>query len=52
MPAPVVEGELEKTTETTTTNTEVDYEAVRALIQEYQERIEELVKMLPENEKK
>ena len=52
MPAPVVEGELEKTTETTTTNTEVDYEAVRALIQEYQERIDELVKMLPENEKK
>ncbi len=50
LPGPVVEGELEK--EKVTTEREVDYEAVRALIQEYQERINELVKMLPENEKK
>ncbi len=47
LPGPVVEGELEK--EKVTTETEVDYEAVRALIQEYQERINELAKMLPEN---
>ena len=50
LPAPVVEGELEK--EKVTTETEVDYEAVRALIQEYKERINELAKMLPENDKK
>lgn len=50
LPAPVVEGELEK--EKVTTETEVDYEAVRALIQEYQERINELAKMLPESDKK
>lgn len=47
LPAPVVEGELEK--EKVTTEKEVDYEAVRALIQEYQQRIEELAKMLPES---
>ena len=47
LPGPVVEGDLEK--EKVTTETEVDYEAVRALIQEYQERINELAKMLPEN---
>lgn len=47
LPAPVNEGNLEK--EKVTTEKEVDYEAVRALIQEYQERIDELVKMLPEN---
>lgn len=50
LPGPVVEGELEK--EIVTTETEVDYEAIRALIQEYQERIDELVKMLPESENK
>ena len=50
LPPPVEEGELEK--EKTTTEKEVDYEAVRALIQEYQERIDELVKMLPESDKK
>lgn len=47
LPEPVVEGDLEK--EKVTRETEVDYDAVRALIQEYQERIDELVKMLPEN---
>lgn len=47
LPAPVVEGELEK--EKVTTEKEVDYEAVRALIQEYQQRIDELAKMLPES---
>lgn len=47
LPAPVVEGELEK--EKITTEKEVDYEAVRALIQEYQQRIDELAKMLPES---
>ena len=50
LPPPVEEGSLEK--EKVTTEKEVDYEAVRKLIQEYQERIEELDKMLPENEKK
>lgn len=50
LPEPVKEGTLEK--EKVTKETEVDYEAVRALIQEYQQRIDELGKMLPENEKK
>lgn len=50
LPDPVVEGDLEK--EKVTQETEVDYEAIRALIQEYQERIDELVKMLPESDKK
>ncbi len=49
LPPPVVEGNLEK--EKVTTEKEVDYEAVRSLIQEYQERIEDLSRMLPENEK-
>ncbi len=47
LPPPVIEGELEK--EKVTTETEIDYAAVRALIQEYQDRINELAKMLPEN---
>ena len=46
---PVVEQPLEKTT-TTTTTTETDYDAVRALIKEYQQRIDELEKMLPEEQ--
>lgn len=50
LPAPVVEGDLEK--EKVTTEKEVDYEAVRALIQEYQQRIDELAKMLPESDRK
>lgn len=45
---PVEEQPLEKTT--TTTTTETDYDAVRALIKEYQQRIDELEKMLPEEQ--
>lgn len=45
---PIVEQPLETTT--TTTTTETDYDAVRALIKEYQQRIDELEKMLPEEQ--